>query len=579
MTKAQMNYSIGYTMHLRNNTLLQGGKYKIVRFIASGGFGCTYEAHHTLLDSRVALKEFFVGDFCNRDEATGQVTIATKSKEQLVGKLKKKFMDEARALFKMKHPGIVRVIDIFEENGTAYYAMEYIEGQSLSDVVKKRGKLPEAEAVGYIRQVAEALKYVHSLNRLHLDIKPGNIMLNKEGKAILIDFGASKHYDDETGENTSTLLGINTKGYAPVEQMNQSFRSFSPATDIYALGATLYKLLTGITPPLSTLLNSEEATLAPLPSCISPSIRYAVESAMQLLRKNRPQSVNTFLSLLSDQDESTNIIETIEIKDLVLQENTEEEKTYLLDKISSLLRTPFPWVKFFICFFVISLIILVLIIQGGKQSPEPDNLQDNITEISNNVDTIVKDEIKRITAINKINGHEYVDLGLSVKWATMNIGANKPSEYGNYYAWGEITKKSEYTRKNSKMYKTEISEISGNKKYDAARAIWGGTWRIPTKKEINELINKCKTEWKLQDDNFGLLITGPNGNSIFLPAGGCAYLKKSTADSYCNFGYYSCSTSIGNSFQYSYYLHISEKGLKVDWHNRFVGFSVRPVSF
>ena len=129
------------------------------------------------------------------------------------------------------------------------------------------------------------------------------------------------------------------------------------------------------------------------------------------------------------------------------------------------------------------------------------------------------------------------------------------------------------------MYKTEISEISGNKKYDAARAIWGGTWRIPTKKEINELINKCKTEWKLQDDNFGLLITGPNGNSIFLPAGGCAYLKKSTADSYCNFGYYSCSTSIGNSFQYSYYLHISEKGLKVDWHNRFVGFSVRPVSF
>ena len=141
-------------MHLRNNTLLQGRKYKIVRFIASGGFGCTYEAHHMLLDMRVAVKEFFVSDFCNRDEATGQVTVATKSKVALIGKLKKKFMDEARALFKMKHPGIVRVIDIFEENGTAYYAMEYIDGQSLSDVVKKRGKLPEAEAVGYIRQVA-----------------------------------------------------------------------------------------------------------------------------------------------------------------------------------------------------------------------------------------------------------------------------------------------------------------------------------------------------------------------------------------------------------------------------------------
>ena len=285
-------------MHLQNNTLLQGGKYKIVRFIASGGFGCTYEAYHTQFFERVALKEFFVGDFCNRDEKTRQVTVGTQSKIELYVKLKKKFLDEARALFKMKHPGIVRVIDVFEENGTAYYAMEYIDGQSLSDVLKKRGKLPEEEAVGYILQVAEALKYVHSLNRLHLDIKPGNIMLNREGKAVLIDFGASKHYDDETGENTSTLLGINTKGYAPIEQVNQSFKSFSPATDIYALGTTLYKLLTGITPPPSTLLHSEEATLDPLPSSISPSTRQAVEAAMQLLRKNRPQSVKEWLDIL-----------------------------------------------------------------------------------------------------------------------------------------------------------------------------------------------------------------------------------------------------------------------------------------
>ena len=291
-------------MHLQNNTLLQGGKYKIVRFIASGGFGCTYEAHHTLLDLRVALKEFFVSDFCNRNEDTGDVSVGTQSKMELYGKLKKKFLEEARSLYKMKHPGIVRVIDVFEENGTAYYAMEYIDGESLGDLVKRKGKLPEAEVVGYIRQVAEALKYVHSLNRLHLDIKPGNIMLNKDGKAVLIDFGASKHYDDETGENTSTLLGINTKGYAPVEQVNQSFKSFSPATDIYALGATLYKLLTGITPPPSTLLHSEEATLDPLPSYVSTSTRQAVEAAMQLLRKNRPQSVKEWLAIFIDEEET-----------------------------------------------------------------------------------------------------------------------------------------------------------------------------------------------------------------------------------------------------------------------------------
>ena len=291
-------------MHLQNNTLLQGGKYKIVRFIASGGFGCTYEAHHTLLDLRVALKEFFVSDFCNRNEDTGDVSVGTQSKMELYGKLKKKFLEEARSLYKMKHPGIVRVIDVFEENGTAYYAMEYIDGESLGDLVKRKGKLPEAEVVGYIRQVAEALKYVHSLNRLHLDIKPGNIMVNKDGKAVLIDFGASKHYDDETGENTSTLLGINTKGYAPVEQVNQSFRSFSPATDIYALGATLYKLLTGITPPDANLLMAKEKVLTPLPSYISPSTRHAVEAAMQLLRKNRPQSVKEWLAILIDEEET-----------------------------------------------------------------------------------------------------------------------------------------------------------------------------------------------------------------------------------------------------------------------------------
>ena len=224
-----------------------------------------------------------------------------------MSKLKKKFTEEARALFKMKHPGIVQVIDIFEENGTAYYAMEFIEGKSLNEAVKQRGKLPEAEAVGYVLQVAEALKYVHSLNRLHLDLKPGNIMLNKEGKAVIIDFGASKHYDTETGENTSTLLRVNTKRYAPVEQVNQSFTTFSPATVIYALGATLYKLLTGITPPPSTVLHAEEATLTPLPSIISASTRQAVNAAMQLLRKNRTQTieewVNTFRNNNSHQED------------------------------------------------------------------------------------------------------------------------------------------------------------------------------------------------------------------------------------------------------------------------------------
>lgn len=288
-------------MYLPNNTLLQGGKFKIVRHISSGGFGNTYEGIHTMMDTRVAIKEFFPKMFCNRDENTSHITVTTQSNRELVDKLRKKFIEEAKAIFKMNHPNIVKVHDIFEENGTAYYVMDYIDGKSLASIVKQRGALPEAEAVGYIRQVADALKYVHSLNRLHLDIKPGNVMVETNGHAMLIDFGASKHYDMESGENTSTLMGVNTKGYAPVEQSTQSFTKFSPATDIYALGATLYKLLTGITPPDANLLMAKEETLTPLSGSISLSTRNAVLKAMTLIRADRPQTVDAFLALLDSK--------------------------------------------------------------------------------------------------------------------------------------------------------------------------------------------------------------------------------------------------------------------------------------
>ena len=510
-------------MHLKNNALLQGGKYKIVRFIASGGFGCTYEAHHTLLDEQVALKEFFVSDFCNRDERTGQMSVASKSKVELIGKLKKKFMDEARALYKMKHAGIVRVIDVFEENGTAYYAMEYIDGQSLSDVVKKRGKLPEAEAVGYILQVAEALKYVHSLNRLHLDIKPGNIMLNKEGKAVLIDFGASKHYDDETGENTSTLLGINTKGYAPVEQVNQSFKSFSPATDIYALGATLYKLLTGITPPPSTMLVSEEASLEPLPSTISPSTHKAVESAMQLLRKHRPQTIDAWMQMLSGAASNVND-----------RESGHDEQTVMAEV--------------------------------AEESAPP---------------------AKPLTGT--INGYVWVDLGLSVKWATKNVGASSPSDYGGYFAWGETETKKRYDWSNCfdclddkgrswGTYKidgkTSISPTGG---HDTARENWGGSWRMPTDAEFEELCKKCVWTWTSQGGHKGYKVTGPNGKSIFLPAAG--WRDGTDSGSVGERGYYWSGTLSSSYSGSARGLHVDSSGHGTDYsYGRRNGLSVRPVT-
>lgn len=137
--------------------MLHGGSYRIIRFISSGGFGCTYEAEQVLLGERVAIKELFLRDFCMRGE-DGSISVMTEEKRPLTQRIREKFIDEARALRRMSHPGIVRLTDVFEDNNTAYYTMDYVDGASLNDIVKTRGPLPEALALRYIRQVADTLR-------------------------------------------------------------------------------------------------------------------------------------------------------------------------------------------------------------------------------------------------------------------------------------------------------------------------------------------------------------------------------------------------------------------------------------
>ena len=145
------------------------------------------------------------------------MSVPTKSNMEIVERFKSKFIKEAQTVFQLKHDNIVRIYDIFEENGTAYYVMEYIDNGSLSDVIKKEGRMDEARVLKYTHQIALALGYIHDHNVLHLDVKPANILLRKDDTVVLIDFGVSKRYDESGGQTSTTTTGI-SKCDAPIEQ-------------------------------------------------------------------------------------------------------------------------------------------------------------------------------------------------------------------------------------------------------------------------------------------------------------------------------------------------------------------------
>lgn len=284
---------------LKTNAVLQNGKYRIEGVLGQGGFGITYLATQVALNRKVTIKEFFMKELCNRDEQTSQVSVPSMGSVDTVARFRAKFVKEAQTIAALNNPHIIHIHDIFEENGTAYYVMDYLSGGSLSDLVQRNGVLPEATALGYIRQVADALSYIHARNINHLDIKPSNVLIDGNGNAVVIDFGLSKRYDEMGSQTSTTPVGI-SHGFAPLEQYQPGgVSTFSPATDIYSLGATLYKLLSGQTPPNATALLDADLDLSRLSA--SPTTKAAIVAAMQPKRKGRPQTIEAFIAMLDEK--------------------------------------------------------------------------------------------------------------------------------------------------------------------------------------------------------------------------------------------------------------------------------------
>lgn len=292
-----MNNNINTDNMLRVGTVLHG-TYRIDRYLSSGGFGNTYVATNIQFGEQYAIKEFFMRGISQRDNNNTTVSVSNTDNRETFASQLEKFKKEARRLRKLNNEHIVRVHDLFEENGTAYYVMDYIDGENLSDRLKRTGKpLSEAEVMQLLPQILDALQAAHKEGILHLDLKPANIMVDRQGVVKLIDFGASKQQSAQGGATTSTAVSY-TNGYAPREQMEQNLEKFGPWTDFYALGATLYNLITNNKPPLPSDIDddgSEDKHLAlPMPTNYDEKWKNMISWLMSTNRNDRPQNVETF---------------------------------------------------------------------------------------------------------------------------------------------------------------------------------------------------------------------------------------------------------------------------------------------
>ncbi|MDR1524599.1 MAG: serine/threonine protein kinase [Tannerella sp.] len=329
-------------MNLPDGYFLQNRKYQLTHTIGQGGFGITYlGVWNTVVKGGlgamktkvpVCIKEYFFKDYCYRDRDSYAVKVHSATGERLFDKFKEKLIKEANILSEVHHPHIVNVLEVFEENNTAYIIMEYIKGCSLKYMLDKEGVLSENRLLRYVHQIGNALDFVHDKNIVHLDIKPSNILIDKDDNARLIDFGVSKRYDIEERVTSTTTLTL-SKGFAAIEQYDdEGTQTFSPCPDIYSLGATMYNLLTGVI-PVESILRATKQMLPPSSynANITKKTEKAILKAMEVKPEDRFQVVKEMLASLDIppyEFSENNLVET--------KQATEDELTEAINARSSL---------------------------------------------------------------------------------------------------------------------------------------------------------------------------------------------------------------------------------------------------
>ncbi len=255
------------------------GRYRVIALLSEGGMGAVYEAMDIALDVRCALKE---------------MVPYPGTRETAMPQLREQFRQEARLLADLRYPNLPRVTDHFEEDGNAYLVMDFIYGRRLDEVISQEGRLAEDEVLGWARQLMGALAHCHERGVIHRDIKPQNVIITPQGRAMLVDFGLAKLADPNDPRTRTVMRGLGTPEYAPPEQYDAKKGRTDARTDIYSLGATLYHALAGEAPPTATERVVDPKSLVPLRqrrNGISEVVEHVLMKAMALQPSQRLQSV------------------------------------------------------------------------------------------------------------------------------------------------------------------------------------------------------------------------------------------------------------------------------------------------
>lgn len=307
------------SLHMQPGSILFN-RYIVGKVIGFGGFGVTYIAWDTTLKIRVAIKEYLPSEFATRAVGQTQVTIFSGNKTEQFHDGMLKFLDEAQRLMKFQNEqGIVHIYDSFEENNTTYIVMEYLDGETLTAYLERNGEIPVGEAIAMLTPIFTSLEHVHAVGIIHRDIAPDNIMITKDGQMKLIDFGAARY---ATTSHSRSLTVIIKAGYSPEEQYRSQGKQ-GTHTDVYALAAVLYRMVTGLTPPdameRKAYLESrkKDSLVAPSKNCkISKNQENAILNAMNIRIEDRTKTAKEFLEQLNSKTPVQRVIGKVKTIDI-----------------------------------------------------------------------------------------------------------------------------------------------------------------------------------------------------------------------------------------------------------------------